>query len=67
MNPKFVKETRVMQVRPQDSATNSESRDSDELATVTTADPTTVAVGEKPNEKEDSPCPPQKEEEESKP
>ena len=49
-----------MQVRPQDSATNSESRDSDELATVTTADPTTVAVGEKPNEKEDSPCPPKK-------
>ena len=60
VNPKFVKETRVMQVRTQDSATNSESRDSDELATVTTADPTTVAVGEKPNEKEDSPCPPKK-------
>ena len=57
---KGVKETRVMQVRPQDSAKNSKSRDNDKLATVTTADPTTVAVGEKPNEKEDSPCPPKK-------
>ena len=47
-------------MRPQDSAMNSESRDSDKLATVTTADLTTVAVGEKPNEKEDSPCPPKK-------
>ena len=58
VNPKFVKETRVMQVRPKDSPTSSDSGSSDASATVTIADPTTAAVGEKPNEKDDSPCRP---------
>ena len=57
VNPKFFKETRVMQVRPKDSPTSSDSGSSDASATVTIADPTT-AVGEKPNEKDDSPCRP---------
>ncbi|CAH3183586.1 unnamed protein product [Porites lobata] len=56
VNPKFVKETRVMQVRPKDSPTSSDSGSSDASATVTIAGPTTAAVGEKPNEKDDSPC-----------
>ena len=60
VNPKFVKETRVMQVRPKDSPTSSDSGSSDASATVTIADPTTAAVGEKPNEKDDSPCRPKK-------
>lgn len=60
VNPKFVKEMRVMQVRPKDSPTSSKSGNSDESATVTTADPTTAAVGEMPNEKDDSPCRPKK-------
>ena len=60
VNPKFVKETRVMQVRPKDSPTSSDSGSSDASATVTIADPTTAAVGEKPNEKDDSPCQPKK-------
>lgn len=58
VNPKFVKETRVMQVRPKDSPTSSDSGSSDASATVTIADPTKAAVGEKPNEKDDSPCQP---------
>ncbi|CAH3022180.1 unnamed protein product [Porites evermanni] len=61
VNLKFVKETRVMQVRPKDSPTSSDSGSSDASATVTIADPTTAAVGEKPNEKDDSPCRPKKE------
>ena len=60
VNPKFVKETRVMQVRPKVSPTSSDSGSSDASATVTIADPTTAAVGEKPNEKDDSPCQPKK-------
>ena len=60
VNPKFVKETRVMQVRPKDSPTSSDSGSSDASATVTIADPTTAAVGEKPNEKDDSLCQPKK-------
>ena len=44
VNPKFVKETRVMQVRPKDSLTSSDSGSSDASATVTIADPTR-AVG----------------------
>ena len=60
VNLKFVKETRVMQVRPKDSPTSSDSGSSDASATVTIADPTTAAVGEKPNEKDDSPCRPKK-------
>ena len=60
VNPKFVKETRVMQVRTKDSPTSSDSGNSDASATVTIADPTTAAVGEKPNEKDDSPCRPKK-------
>ena len=47
-----------MQVRPKDSPTSSDSGSSDASATVTIADPTTAAVGEKPNEKDDSPCRP---------
>ena len=49
-----------MQVRPKDSPTSSESGSNDASATVTIADPTTAAVGEKPNEKDDSPCRPKK-------
>lgn len=60
VDPKFVKETRVMQVRPKDSPTRSDSGSGDASATVTIADPTTAAVGEKPNEKDDSPCRPKK-------
>ena len=56
VNPKFVKETPVMQVRPKDSSTSSDSGSSYASATVTIADPTMAAVGEKPNEKDDSPC-----------
>ena len=52
VNPKFVKETRV---KPKDSPTNSDSGNSDDFAA---ADPTTAAVGEKPNDANDSPCPP---------
>ena len=47
-------------MRPKDSPTSSDSGSSDASATVTIADPTTAAVGEKPNEKDDSPCRPKK-------
>ena len=60
VNPKFVKEKRVMQVMPKDSPTSSDSGSSDASATVTIADQTTAAVGEKPDEKDDSPCQPKK-------
>lgn len=60
VNPKFVKEKRVMQVMPKDSPTSSDSGSSDASATVTIADSTTAAVGEKPDEKDDSPCQPKK-------
>ena len=60
VNPKFVKETRVMQVRTKNSSTSYESGSIDASGTVTIADPTTAAVGEKPNEKDDSPCRPKK-------
>ena len=54
VNPNFVKETRV---KPEDSPTNSDSGNSDDLAA---ADPTTAAVGEKANDANDSPCAPKK-------
>ena len=54
VNPKFVKETRV---KPNDSQTNSDSGNSDEIAA---ADLTTAAAGEKTNEANNSPCPPKK-------
>ena len=60
VNPKFVKEKRVMQAMPKDSPTSSDSGSSDASATVTIADQTTAAVGEKPDEKDDSPCQPKK-------
>ena len=47
-------------MRPMDSPMSYESGSSDASATVTIADPTTAAVGEKPNEKDDSPCRPKK-------
>ena len=47
-------------MRPKDSPTSSDSGSSDASATVTIADPTTAAVGEKPNEKDESPCRPKK-------
>ena len=45
-------------MRPKHSTTSSDSGSSDASATVTIADPTTAAVGEKPNEKDHSPCGP---------
>jgi len=54
VNPKFVKETKV---KPNDSWTNSDSGNSDELVA---AYPTTAAAGEKTNDANDSPCPPKK-------
>ena len=54
VNPKFMKERKV---KPNVLLTNSVSGNSDKLAT---ADPTTVADGEKTNDGHDSPCPPKK-------
>ena len=54
VNPKFVKETRV---KPKESLMKSDSGNSDDLAA---AHPTTAAVGEMPNDANDSPCPPKK-------